>query len=326
MNIKILLTTIGLTFGTLAYSQDMTTYEVHVDNAEQLYDAKAYLKSAEAYKIAFDQIEGKAYPNDRYNAACSYALAGDIESAFFHLFRLTDSETVKYKNYNHIKSDTDLNSLHNDERWQKFVGKVKANKDEAEKYFDKLLVIKLEQIHEEDQKYRMQINEIQQKYGWSSDEMKAHWKLINEADAINQVKVEKILKTRGWLGPKVVGRDGSRTLFLVIQHADLKTQLKYLPMMRKALKEGNIEPSSMALLEDRVALRQGKKQIYGSQISRDPKTGEHYVLPIANAEHVDERRAEVGLSSLADYAGRWNIIWDVEKHNARSKALAESKK
>ncbi len=325
MNIKILLTSIGLFLGTCVYSQNVTTYAEHIDNAEELYDSKAYLKSAEAYKNAFEQIEGKAYPNDRYNAACSYALAGNTESAFFHLFRLTDSETVKYKNYKHIKSDSDLNSLHNDERWLEFVKKVKANKDEAEKDFDKLLVAKLEQIHEEDQKYRIQLNEIQQKYGWSSDEMKAHWKLINETDAINQVKVEKILNTRGWLSPKIIGDDGSRTLFLVIQHADLKTQLKYLPMMRKALKEGNIQPSSMALLEDRVALRQGEKQIYGSQISRD-KAGAYFVSPLIDPEHVDERRAEVGLSPLADYAGRWNIVWDVEKHKARSKKLEETKK
>ncbi len=42
--------------------------------------------------------------------------------------------------------------------------------------------------------------------------------------------------------------------------------------MREAVKKGNANSSSLALLEDRVALRKGEKQIYGSQIGRDQET------------------------------------------------------
>ncbi|SKB74926.1 hypothetical protein SAMN05660226_02969 [Parapedobacter luteus] len=43
-------------------------------------------------------------------------------------------------------------------------------------------------------------------------------------------------------------------------------------MKREAVK-GNANELDLALLEDRVALRQGKKQIYGSHMGRDPETG-----------------------------------------------------
>ena len=85
--------------------------------------------------------------------------------------------------------------------------------------------------------------------------MKAHWRLINEKDSINLIKIKKILDERGWLGADIIGGQGNSTLFLVIQHSDLETQLKYLPMMREAVKNGNANAISLAILEDRVALR-----------------------------------------------------------------------
>ncbi|MCA1763113.1 MAG: hypothetical protein LC664_08995, partial [Flavobacteriales bacterium] len=178
--------------------------------------------------------------------------------------------------------------------------------------FDKPLVSILDTIYEEDQKYRQQINEVEAEYGRDSDEMRAHWKLINEKDSINLNRVKNILDERGWLGPEIIGNRGNTTLFLVIQHADLETQEKYLPMMREAVEKGNANSSSLALLEDRVALRKGEKQIYGSQIGRDQETGDYYVLPLADPDNVDQRRAEVGLGALQDYISNWGMTWDVE--------------
>ncbi|MFD1284318.1 DUF6624 domain-containing protein [Mesonia ostreae] len=156
-------------------------------------------------------------------------------------------------------------------------------------------------MYEEDQSLRKQIRDVEAEFGRDSKEMKAHWAKIIEKDSINLIKIQNILDERGWLGSDVIGRQGNSTLFLVIQHSDLEIQEKYLPMMRDAVDEGNARASSLALLEDRVALRKGEKQIYGSQIGRDPETGEFYVSPLIDPENVDKRRAKVGLGSIADY-------------------------
>ena len=226
----------------------------------------------------------------------------------------------------HPSTDTDLSSLHSDGRWNKLIKTVTANKQEYEKDLDLPLVAILDSIYQLDQGYRRQIRDIEQKYGRNSAEMQAHWKLIQDADAINLVKITKILDERGWLGAKVIGDQGNSTLFLVIQHADLETQVKYLPMMREAVSQGNASASSLALLEDRVALRQGKRQIYGSQIGRDQATGEYYVAPLVEPEKVNERRAEVGLGSIEDYVSNWGMTWDVEKHKAQTKKIESGKK
>nr|MBP9924008.1 hypothetical protein [Bacteroidia bacterium] len=62
------------------------------------------------------------------------------------------------------------------------------------------------------------------------------------------------------------------------------------------------------------ALRQGRMQIYGSQINRDIKTQSYYVSPLEDPDNVDKRRAEVGLQPLAEYLLNWNLVWDVEQY------------
>lgn len=85
--------------------------------------------------------------------------------------------------------------------------------------------------------------------------------------------------------------------------------------MRAAVKEGKARASSLALLEDRVALGEGRPQIYGSQVIRDhTHGGRYYVRPLVDPDKVDERRAAVGLGLLKDYVKKWDIVWDVEAH------------
>lgn len=296
----------------LVFAQNKQNYPELVSEAFKLYKNKDYLNSAYKYSEAFAALGGKGLIDDRYNAACSWALAGQPDSSFIHLFKIVNSGY--YTNYDHITTDADLNSLHPDKRWQELISIVKLNQEKAEAKLEKPLVALLDTIFKDDQQGRMQINETIQKYGRDSKEVKELWKIINEKDSVNLIKITKILDERGWLGTDVIGNMGNQTLFLVIQHADLPTQEKYLPMMRDAVKEGNAAASNLALLEDRVALRQGRKQVYGSQIYYDEKTGQHYVAPLEDPDNVNKRRAEVGLGPIQDYLSNFELTWDVEEY------------
>lgn len=293
-------------------SKERAKYVELKNEAWKLYKNKDYLSSAKKYSEAFTSLENKGNTIDRYNAACSWALANQIDSSFVQLFRI--AEKGNYSNYGHITTDTDLTTLHSDERWNKILDLVKVNKEKAEVNLDKSLVAILDTIYQEDQGLRRQISEIEKKFGRDSEEMKAHWRTINEKDSKNLIKIQKILDEKGWLGRDVIGGQGNSTLFLIIQHSPIEIQKKYLPMMRDAVKNNNARPSSLALLEDRVALGTGKKQIYGSQIGRNQETGEYYILPIEDPENIDKRRAKVGLGTIQDYINNWNISWNVEKH------------
>lgn len=59
------------------------------------------------------------------------------------------------------------------------------------------------------------------------------------------------------------------------------------------------------MLEDRVRIKEGKPQLYGSQLSGNPLCFD----PIEDEAHVDERRRSIGLEPLADYAKRFGLAY-----------------
>lgn len=71
--------------------------------------------------------------------------------------------------------------------------------------------------------------------------------------------------------------------------------------MRTAVKEGKTQADWLALLEDRVALGEGKKQLYGSQLFWDKVAKKSYVAPLEDPDNVDSRRKSVGLEPMAEY-------------------------
>ncbi|GAB2683829.1 hypothetical protein GCM10027037_01040 [Mucilaginibacter koreensis] len=153
--------------------------------------------------------------------------------------------------------------------------------------------------------------------------------IVKKNDAENLVKVTSLIDRYGWLGPQRVGMQGSQALFLVIQHAALPVQQKYLPLIKSAEQRGEILSSNVALLEDRINMRTGKKQIYGSQAFTDNKTGQTYLYPIADIKTLDERRKKMGLEPIKDYAKRLGIEWDAVAYEAilpQIEAIAAARK
>jgi hypothetical protein len=304
----------------LLCAQDMGAYSALIRHAHAQYEQQDHLGSALTYSEAFALLGGKGTVNDQYNAACSYALAAMPDSAFAHLFRISGS--MDYANVGHLTTDEDLVGLHGDERWPQVVDQVKANKERIEANYDRPLKALLDSIFEEDQALRRSVAPMQEQYGHDSPEMSALWERILEKDRSNQALVSRILDERGWPGADLVGGKANQAVFLVVQHAELDMQLKYLPVMREAAAQGKLSGSKLALLEDRVALRQGMRQRYGSQIGYDPELG-NYISPLEDPDRMDAWRAEVGLGPIADYVARWGITWDVEAYKAALPALEE---
>ena len=179
---------------------------------------------------------------------------------------------------------------------------------------DKTLKQELIDIWNTDQNLRRDYSEVFKKFGKGSREVDSITTVINYTDSIHVVRVTQILDEYGWVGKDKIGQQANNAIFLVIQHADLKTQQKYLPLMREAVKKGKSEESWLALLEDRVALREGRKQIYGSQVFFNQNKNTYYVAPLEDPDNVDKRRGEMGLNKLAHYLKDWDLVWNVEEY------------
>jgi len=276
-----------------------------IATADSLYNAKQYTASAASYRSAFALGPGTA--PDYYNAACSAALAGDSSTALAWL----DSAVARgWTNINHLETDPDLSALHATAGWTVLMERLRSIVAEIEKGYDKPLRAELLAIDEDDQGIRREFVAVVDSEGWKSPRADSLAKIMASRDSVNLVKVKAILDSLGWVGPKKVGAQANNTLFLVIQHSDLATQQRYLPMMLDAVARGDAARSNLALLEDRVALGEGRKQLYGSQIGVDDSTGKYFIRPLEDPDNVDARRAQMELGPLADYVKRWGIVWD----------------
>lgn len=293
-----LLLALGLGWSTAALAQTVT-FPTLRSQALMAYHNKQYRQSAQQYEQSFGVKGAQPASGDFYNAACSWALAGDASQAFQNLDRATQAG---WDDITHLKTDSDLAALHTDKRWEPMLHRLEARVAQAEAKLNQPLKRELTEILESDQGLRRQIAPTQQKYGLKSPEMDSLWRQMQRADARNLPRVTAMIDKYGWPGNSLVGRSGSLAAFLVIQHSTLATMQKYLPQMRQAAAKGEMAKQNLALVEDRVLTFQDKPQLYGSQLHTNQATGKTEFFPIADEAHVDERRASVGLEPLADYA------------------------
>jgi uncharacterized protein DUF6624 len=120
-------------------------------------------------------------------------------------------------------------------------------------------------------------------------------------DADNQAWLARVVEERGWPGRTIVGPDGAHNAWLLAQHApDLDFQVRCRDLVATAVDTGEATPAQLAYLDDRVRMRQGLGQRYGTQIQLDAD-GRPVPFEIDEAGGVDDRRRAVGLGPLAEY-------------------------
>ncbi len=126
-------------------------------------------------------------------------------------------------------------------------------------------------------------------------------KKLAEIDRANTLAMKEIIARHGWPGEGLVGKDGAHAAWLLVQHADQDRpfQKQCLALIEAAVRRKDASGSDLAYLTDRVLMGEGKPQRYGTQIAR--KDGRWVPQAIEDETNVDKRRAEVGLSSLAEY-------------------------
>jgi hypothetical protein len=159
---------------------------------------------------------------------------------------------------------------------------------------------KLLEMRAQEQDVRSKIGPVYSSRGQQSDEFKTLAADMAAIDAKNLAELESIIQQYGWPGTELVGADASNAAFLILQHAPLAQQKALLPLFRRAVSAGNARAADLALLEDRILVGEGKKQMYGSQVTAGPD-GVPRLHPIEDPDNVDSRRSAVGLPPLKEY-------------------------
>jgi hypothetical protein len=179
----------------------------------------------------------------------------------------------------------------------------------------------LVKMGEDDQKHRQEMMELMDRMAASdSEKIAKKWRQAverqNDLDSKNQQRLDQIIKEYGWPKRSVFGEEASGVAFLIVQHAELDYQKKYLPLIKEAASQKEARQSDLAMLEDRILTREGKKQIYGTQVRLNQTTQRMELYPIEDEGNVDTRRSAVGLEPLAQYLKRaFDIDYTPPKKN-----------
>ena len=124
---------------------------------------------------------------------------------------------------------------------------------------------------------------------------------MQRVDSANLMWLRELIRAEGFPTRRQVGTDAVKAATLLVQHADADPafQAEMLPTFESRYQAGELGGQEVALLADRVAKAHKRRQRYGTQTTI--VEGRVVIDPIDDSAHVDERRAKMGLPSLAAY-------------------------
>lgn len=130
--------------------------------------------------------------------------------------------------------------------------------------------------------------------------------VMSEHHAENLVDLRALVAARGWPERSAVGDEAAYAAGNVINHSDLLTRQRYLPVLEAVCERGECDWSRYAHILDRTELELGNPQVFGTQMAVDEQTGRYEPRPMVDPERVDERRTARGIEPLAAQLQRFN--------------------
>ena len=110
--------------------------------------------------------------------------------------------------------------------------------------------------------------------------------LVYTIDACHSYRMRNIIHEHGYPTTKLIGKEGMKNWWILVQHQDLDPDLQ-----KKCLKRCDFAPNEHAFLMDRVLVNTGKPQRYGTQLN----------APLIDRKKIETARRKLGLSSLEEY-------------------------
>lgn len=119
----------------------------------------------------------------------------------------------------------------------------------------------------------------------------------------NAARLRAIIATHGWPNERLVGIDGAKAAHRIAQHSINHPEFmrECRGLLDEASARGEVPRWQFAYIDDRIRVYEGLPQHYGTQWRGGPHGLEPH--PIEDPDHVDERRAQLGLPSLSELRG-----------------------
>lgn len=116
------------------------------------------------------------------------------------------------------------------------------------------------------------------------------------------VALQRIIDSIGYPSPSKVGKEASEAAWLVVQHSISHPEFmrRCRAYLEKAARSGEANAAlHLAYLSDRIAVLEGRPQLYGTQFDWD-QNAQMSPNQVDNPERVNQRRLALGLKSLEE--------------------------
>ncbi|MDQ3634823.1 MAG: VWA domain-containing protein [Acidobacteriota bacterium] len=125
-------------------------------------------------------------------------------------------------------------------------------------------------------------------------------KELNKLSRQHLIRLCGILKENGWLRKETVDTEGlEAALFIIRNSNDVEIQREIFPVIVEATQKGFISKANLASLIDRIRIKSGGRQIFGTQIKIEDEVG--FLYPLENEANVDKWRKIYELPTLSDF-------------------------
>ena len=117
----------------------------------------------------------------------------------------------------------------------------------------------------------------------------------------NAKTLSEIIDTIGYPTIDKVGKEANESTWLIIQHSIGQPEFmkKCAKLLEIAVSENKADPKSLAYLTDRIAVFEGKQQLYGTQFDWD-EYGNLSPNHFDDINKVNRRRKSIGLNTLEE--------------------------
>ncbi|WP_461343000.1 DUF6624 domain-containing protein [Brevundimonas sp. GN22] len=131
--------------------------------------------------------------------------------------------------------------------------------------------------------------------------------IMEDQDRKNLQIVLDHLPPEGWYLRSRYGDEVATTAFYVVQHSDVETWRRFVPVLEPLVAQGEVAGPAYALMYDRLALSEQRPQRYGSQVACE--NGRWVALYLEDPDNVDERRRAMGFpDTYAEYVAGFQAM------------------
>ena len=263
--------------------------------ADSLANSKIreYHKSLNLYEYVINNFKNKY--EVYVKAAIVASKANDKESVYSFLDKAID---IGWKDTFLLNNERAFGNFKNEIQWTDLRNKITLNISNTNNKYDLDLQKKIYNSYNEDQNIRNKLVIVNGKRLYKLDSILT---IMRKIDIKNQLFVHDLLTKSGFPDSNTVSLEARNMLLIMITHFDLSHQEMYLPIIHQLNTEPNIDKEVFLMIEDKILIKNGRKQKNGTQIEWNETTKKMELIPIEDCGVAEKIRTELDVQPLAIY-------------------------